>query len=796
MKKVIILLLFVLTIWCSGIAQTYTGKVEDSANKQAIGFANIVVLQKSDHKFITGTTSASDGSFSITIDESIPSYILIKFIGYETAQISPLDKVDLGTIQLKPQAMALSELTITERERLIRQKPDRLVFNIRHSPLADIGDAVDALKITPGLNVQNSFISIIGKENVMVMINDRIIKMTEEELMNYLRSIPAQNIKQIEVITTPPARYDAEGNSGLINIVLKAAENNSWSNQIRGTYKQGMYNSFGLGNTFAYNRDKLALLFSVDTNKGHRGMETETEIYYPEETWKGLLKSKTKTDNVSTHVGLDYRLTPKASIGLFYSGILNDHDETDTYDTKISGGVDGLKKGTILSHGNNDKRNEIHSLNAHYTQAMGSKGYRMSSDVDYFSYLNKQNRLIHSVAQRSSTSSFDARNMGLQDVKNISAKIDFDHPITSGVLTYGGKWTRTSTSNETKLFDIVGNTSTLNKSKSNDFDYTESIGAFYADIAKALGKKWSFKGGLRLEYTHTSGYSKQYDRTDKNSYWQLFPTAYLSYNHNQNNVFNLSYSRRIGRPGFWSLNPFKFYLNSTTYQEGTPDLKPRISDNIELQHVYKGHLITKLYGVVITDGFGIIPTIDVANQIQVYKSFNFWDGFVVGLNETFLYNPTSWWNTVSTLAIYSMKGTLKKNLNLNMSDLEGFRYQVFTQHTFFFNRAKTLIGELTYMYSSPEKNIISESRSSQFLNIGLKAVFFDGKLQCSAALNDIFRTGQPYYDTYTNGIKQTYRNYYDNRLFSLGISYSLGSNKVKAKQHKAGNREEYNRVGN
>lgn len=270
-------------IWGSVIAQTYVGKIEDSTNKQAIGFANIIVLQKSDHKFITGTTSAPDGSFRITMDKSVPCYILVKFMGYETTQISTLEQENLGTILLKPQTTDLSEVTVIGRRKLIRQKADRLVFNIQYSPLATIGDAVDAMKITPGLNVQNTSISIIGKQNVMVMINDRIIKMTGEELMNYLRSIPARNIKQIEVITTPPARYDAEGNSGLINIVLKAAENNSWSNQIRGTYKQGMYSSFGLGNTFAYNRDKLALLLSVDTNKGHRGMETETEIYYPEE---------------------------------------------------------------------------------------------------------------------------------------------------------------------------------------------------------------------------------------------------------------------------------------------------------------------------------------------------------------------------------------------------------------------------------------------------------------------------------------------------------------------------------
>ena len=241
MRHLIIFISFLSMVWSSAVAQTYTGRIEDSENKQAIEFATIVALQKSDNKYLTGVTSAEDGSFCITIDSSTPFYIVVRSIGYESAQISTLTQENLGTILLKPQAMKLSEVTIVGRRKLIQQKPDRLVFDIQNSPLASVGSAVDAMKVTPGLNVQNSSISIIGKQNVVVMINERIVKMTGEELINYLHSIPAQNIKQIEVITTPPAKYDAEGNSGLINIKLKSMDNNSWSNQVRSSYKQGKF---------------------------------------------------------------------------------------------------------------------------------------------------------------------------------------------------------------------------------------------------------------------------------------------------------------------------------------------------------------------------------------------------------------------------------------------------------------------------------------------------------------------------------------------------------------------------
>ena len=335
MRHLIIFISFLSMVWSSAIAQTYTGRIEDSDSKQAIEFANIIVLQKSDNKYLTGVTSAEDGSFCITIDSGTPFYIVVRSIGYESAQISTLTQENLGTILLKPRAMKISEVTIVGRRKLIQQKPDRLVFDIQNFPLASVGSAVDAMKVTPGLNVQNSSISIIGKQSVVVMINERIVKMTGEELINYLHSIPAQNIKQIEVITTPPAKYDAEGNSGLINIKLKSMDNNSWSNQVHSSYKQGEFFGGRIGNTFAYNKNKIALTLSFDANKGYRGMETETKIYYSQETWDGLLNSKEKTDNISAHIGFDYQLTPKSSIGVFYSSVFNNNDATDSYNTKI-----------------------------------------------------------------------------------------------------------------------------------------------------------------------------------------------------------------------------------------------------------------------------------------------------------------------------------------------------------------------------------------------------------------------------------------------------------------------------
>lgn len=794
MKKYLLTLIFALAGIALLPAQTFTGRVVDVSDGQAIAYADIIARQTANDKPITGALSTDDGVFTLTVQAATPFYIEVRFMGYRAQRIDDVSKADLGVVRLQVTQNELSEVVVKAQRPLIRQKIDRLVFDIDRSPTASIGDALDALRVTPGLNVQQTAVAIIGKQQVTVLINDRPVKLTGTDLMNYLRTIPAQNIKQIEVITTPPARYDAEGNSGLINIRLKAAESDTWSDQVRTTYRQGTYASYGLGNTFTYRQNRLSMMLSVDGNKGHRGESTETEIFYPGETWAGHIRSKEQTDNVSLHAGLDYNFTDKAQIGAFYSGVLSDYDNTDIYRTAFTDAA--LRPtGGILSDGTNDRRGRVHNANLHYLQKLGDNGRSFAIDLDYFSYRNDQDRRIHSTMRRDSlTASSDLRNIGLQDVTNVSGKIDFDHPITRGMLTYGAKWTRTATDNETRFYALFDGAEHLDPAHSNTFDYTEQIGAAYADVAHAFNARWRFKGGLRMEYTRTEGHSHESDRRDRNNYVKLFPTAYLTYAPGPDHVLSLNYSRRISRPGFWSLNPFRFYLNATTYQEGTPDLRPEISDNIELQYVFKGRLITKLYGILIADGYGSIPTLRVADRMQVYKSANFWNGHVVGLNETFLFNPAPWWNTVSTLAAYSMRGTLKPELHLDMNNLEGLRWQFFTQHTFFLNHAKTLIAELTYMYNSPEKNLISESRHSQFLHLGLKATFLQGRLQCAATLTDVLHTQQPYYDTYTNGVKQTYRNDYDSRRLTLSLSYLLGGSKVKVSRHQAGNTAEYDRA--
>ncbi len=346
--KTITSILFVLVANTFIFAQ-FTGKVTDKKG-ESIAFANIIAYNQ--NKMITGAISDDKGTFLID-PKTENCHLKISFIGFKTVKITPT-KSDLGTIVLEEKATTLDKVTITARKKTVQQKIDRLVFNLGNTIASKGGTAIDALKDTPMVNVDSDDLSIIGKGSVRVLINERMVQLSGKELTTYLSSIPSDNIKKIEVITTPPAKYDAEGNAGLINIVLKKARKNSWSNQVRASYIQGFYPFFTFGNTFNYNKDKLSFSASVTKKNGQAYYRYKGTIDYPDTPWKSGFEEKTEVDKFASNFNIDYKISKKATIGLVYSNSFADDDHiTDGKSTIYDG------KGSYLDlngFNNNQKR--------------------------------------------------------------------------------------------------------------------------------------------------------------------------------------------------------------------------------------------------------------------------------------------------------------------------------------------------------------------------------------------------------------------------------------------------------
>ena len=774
---------------CSiSFGQTFTGKVIDKQN-QPISFANIVAKDKTNNSLITGVISDENGEFSINTKKK-NVYLEISFVGFTTKKINPTQS-NIGTIILEEDGQQLQEIVITARKKLIEQKVDRLVFNIENTVAGTGGTAIDALKSTPSVNVDTDNLAIVGKGNVRVMVNDRIVQLSGSELNAYLNTIASDDIKNIEVITTPPSKYDSEGNSGLINIVLKKSKENSWNNQIRTSYTQATYPLFNFGNTFNYNKNKVSLIASLNLTKGHTAQFNQFDIIYPSSSTVTNLDMKNKENMISGRFGLDYNVTKNATFGILYTSSNENEGINDGGKTLMNDG-----NGTYtINQGDAITTNKNHSINAHYIQKLDTLGRKLFIDIDYFNFKNSFDRSFSSEQFITNQNYFEAENNTNQNIKNYSAKIDVEHPSKWANFSYGAKTTVTKTDSDVAFYNTSTGTPVFDPTQSNKFMYSENINAFYADMSKPLGKKWQTKIGFRFENTQTKGVSKTNNQTDTNSYNKLFPSVFLGYNPSRENMFNFSYSKRIQRPSFERLNPFRFYINSISYQEGNPFLKPQISDNLEFKHIYKGKLISKAFVSYVDDGsFNIIEAEDGEQQRIVVTFDNFYTAYNYGLTETFLYNPTKWWNTTSQATLSKMDTHYKDGFNLDAELLSKWNFQLYNRNTFQLNKAKTIQAESTLIYASPQKLMYFSVSEMISLDLGLKFSLLDKKLNCSLVVNDIFKRKATSVNTKTNGIDQTYYNYFDTQSVKFSLNYSFGNKKIKVKQHNSGNEDEQNRA--
>ncbi len=774
---------------------TLTGRLTDK-QEQPIEYAEVSIKNINDSTKMMTTLTNKTGNFSLSIPKGV--YLLsVNYLGQNLLKknVSVVGNINIGTLKVNT-ANQIGEVTVTGKKPLIERKIDRLVFNVENSISASGGDALDALKVTPGIRVQNDEITMIGKSGLSVMVDDRLIRLSGEDLTNYLQSLSAEDIKSIEVITTPPAKYEAEGNSGLINIILKKAKKNSWSNTTRSRFIQTTYPAFGLGNTFNYRKNRLSLSANVSGRKKNYNQKENGIIYYPDRLWKLDNDMKRTQDYISGRLGVDYEVSKASSIGFLYQRNARYPDNKNHTINDIFN-LDNSPKSQTISTGNNEVKNTNHVLNVHYIQQLDTLGKKLSADIDYFTYKQTQgyNFDSHTVLPNDTkkTDTLSVFNSNSQQIDNYSAKVDISYPIKWAKVSYGAKAVFTETNNEVNYFDQTTGTRVLDPLQSDVFDYKENVQAVYADITKSLGKKWETKLGLRVEYTQTKGIPEK-GEPFKRHYTKFFPTAYVLYKAAENHSINLNYSRRIKRPAFWELNPARFYLNASSYAEGNPFLQPSFTDNIAFTHTYKNKLSSTLYLSITSDGFGQVPIVNPENNIQVYTRRNYYTAYIYGCSENYTLNPFAWWQSQNQGQLYYIKSRFNKENHLEAPPQNGTTFYLSTNNTFILNQRKTLKAEVNFWYNFPQRVFLYKSSESYNLSIGIKMSLLKDKLQGSVMINDIFKSSQGDFTTFTSGIKQVYNSNPDTRYIRIGLTYHFGNNKIKVREHEGSNREERRRV--
>lgn len=795
MKKTNLLIFLLLPLFC--LAQTsfkLNGKIADE--KTSLAWTDVVIVNQ-EGKIINGATTKEDGSFELNLNKGIYK-VKISPLGYSEfeKEIAIENDTDLGTIILKENATNLVEVVIKSKKNTIVQKIDRLVYNPENNVTTVGGDALSAINTAPGVVVQNKAINILGKGTSRVMIDGRMIELTGEELNSFLKSISASDIKNIEIISNPSSKYEAEGTGGLINIIMKKGARDSWKNTTTASYDQNKYGIYTLRNNFFYNKNKFRFSASVNGKTGYRNIDEALDMYFVEGLTKMDVTTKLNEENLSGKVALDYDFSEKTTIGFQFLKDRSNPDldaeiRIDRYNTQ------NQLENYILNNTVVDRNSGNQTYNVHLITKLDSLNRKLSFDVDYFNYNSKFDNDFKANNYSSDGIFVDVnqagRNISNQAIDNLSFKADMEHPLQALNLSYGAKMSFTNSNSNVVYYNTITGIPELDPNQSNQFKYTENNQAIYISGDKKINEKWNFQFGLRLENTQTNGFSETLKEETENNYLKLFPTFYASYKKNENNNFSLNYGKRISRPSFGLMNPFRIYISSNSYSEGNPFLKPSFSDNFEFVHSYKTIVRTSIFLNAITDGYGVIFNANPETNTQIVTRENYFKGFTYGVGESYSANFADWWQSENSLFFSGSEIKFTKDINAKQSN--SLKVDFSTNNTFSLGKATKL--QIDFNYSTPYKSGLYETGYTSSFDIGFKQELLSKTMQIAFLANDIFNTSYLKDDvSVVNGVKQVYSQNISNRFARLSVIYNFGNKKINVKQRDFGNQEEKSRTGN
>jgi iron complex outermembrane receptor protein len=795
MKKTALIIFLVLPLFClAQVTLRLKGKI--ICETTSLEWAEVSVSNL-DGKIIDGTIAKQDGTFEINLKKG--SYkIGISLLGFEDyeKEISIENDTDLGSIVLKENTTNLVEVVVQTKKKTIEQKTDRLVYNLENNVTTAGGDALNAINTAPGVVVKNDLITILGKGTSRVMIDGRLIELTGEELNNFLKSISAADIKNIEVISNPPAKYEADGTGGLINIIMKKGVRDSWKNSTTVSYDQNKYGIYTLRNNFFYSKNKFRFSASVNGKTGYKNSKENLDMYFPDGLSTMYADTKVKNENFSGKLAVDYDFSERTTIGFQF---MNDRNNPDFgSDIRIEKyNMQNELQQITLNKSFTDKDSKNQTYNVHLVTKLDPLNRKLSFDVDYFNYSSKFDRDFIASNYTPDMEFVDVnqagRNISNQDIDNYSFKADMEHPLQAFDLSYGAKISFTNSISDVFFYNTINEVRVLDPNQSNRFSYKENNQAVYINGNKKINEKWNLQMGIRLENTQATGFSETLNEENVNNYLKLFPTFFASYKKNENNTFSLNYGKRINRPRFDLLNPFKVYINSNSYSEGNPFLKPSFSDNFELSHSYKEVLRTSIFVNSVTNGYGVVFTSNPETNTQVVTRENYFKGLNYGVGESYSANFADWWQSENTLYFLGSDTEFIKDINATPSN--SLQIDFTTNNTFVLGKNSKL--QIDFNYSTPFKSGLYEVGYVSSFDIGFKQDLLNKALQIAFLANDIFNTS--YLKNFTsvvNGVKQVYSQNESNRFVRLSVIYNFGNKKINVKERAFGNQDEKKRVGN
>jgi len=810
-KQIIFILLLLPFIITSQTINKISGRVTDSLAKP-IESVIISLLKSKDSSLVKTSFSDQNGDFEfndIKADSFLVSIFYLNFKNYLSGLIVyPQGTTDLKlpVIQLKENLEnQLSEVTVSTKIPFVQRKIDRTIINPEALISNAAGNALDVLAKSPGVMVgDNGLIKLKGKSGVIILIDNKPTYLTGSELENYLKSIPSSSIKQIELMTNPPAQYDAAGNSGIINIITKRTKLKGINGGFSLNYSQGRYPKTNNNLNLNFSNKKLSIFSNLSYGyyQGFHDLTISRQYKNDDLTTKSIFTQNTyiKPTNQSyaAKLGFDYYLTEKTSIGVSTKALYNTSTETK-YNYAQFLNPDQTLSSTIIADNSESDIFKNGTFNLNFRHKFDTTEKTLTADLDYVTYstILKQN-FINNVYLPNGTTIYNDNQSGSlpSNIIIYAFKSDYTQPLSkNGKLDFGLKTSYTQTDNDAVYLITQNNFTQNNYNLSNHFKYDEMINASYLNFSKSL-KRLQIQSGLRFESTVLNG--KQLGNPKKEassfsrSYNNLFPTLYFSYqlDTSSTNLISLSYGKRVNRPFYKDLNPFSSPLDKYTFYEGNPYLKPTFAHNLSLSYSYKQLFTTTISYNNTKDQ--IQETIEINNGIYYSRPGN--------IGSSVQYNISIEGSLpikkILTINLYSevMYSEFKSKLYTETLNSSGTYWYINVNNSF--QLAKGVSAELSGEY-------ITNFIDSQFsfgdfghINIGLQKKVLNDLGTIKFSVNDLLFTDRV--RGRINNLYLTDANWYgprDTRIVSLTFSYRFGKNLNSKSKHTTGSSDaEQNRV--
>lgn len=785
-----------------------TGQLADNENNP-VSYANVILYQTADSTLAKVEVSGEDGSFQFMNVPEGNYFLVASFIGLDNYSKTGLEvkngsPLALGKITMNASSIALEEAAVVVERPLVEIMPDRTVFNVEGT-INNTGDnALNLMRKAPGVTVDNNDnVNVLGRAGVMLYVDGKQLPLSGEDLANYLRNLPSDQIDRMDIISNPGAKYDAEGNAGIIDIRLKKDKNLGANGSVQTTLTQGKKTRGNVNLTGNYRRKHFNVFGTLGAASGENFNDMAFDSYQNGLNLDETMYTGRHWENMNYRLGTDFYIGKNHIVGFLANGMISDNYNDTDNQIAISQQNSEAVDSVLVALSRTDRENMNQSYNVNYRYDNRDKKRSFNVDLDYGSYDSEVFRTLPNVYYDASLTNvmtvvnnwFDTPS----EIDIYTAKADFESELWGGNFGVGSKYSRVISDNTFLVFDEVDGVQTQNDTLSNIFNYDETVYAGYVEYKRQINNKWSFSSGLRAELTDATGdlqafVSELAEDPVELYYLRWFPNVGFTYTKDPMNVFNLNYGRRINRPDYNVLNPFNNRLSEISYEKGNPRLQPEIVNNVELGYTYQYRFNFKLAYSKTLDQ---ITRLIGPDENDPRAGFITWDNLaeqtIWSFNASMPMTVTPKWSTFVNLggsridnqADYGDDGVV---------DVQAWTYNIYTQNTF--TLPKGFKGEISGYFSGPGVwGGVFLYDENWALNLGLSKKFFKDQLSVRVTANDIFYQSGWTGTSSFNGLVSTGRGNWDSRYVSLSVGYNFGNQNVKSRKRSTGLEKEAERVG-